>query len=413
VAARRSREAPERNRYIWRDPGPGGATPNNWVSNFGGPAWTLDPASGQYYLHLFLPQQPDLNWREPAVHAAFEGMLAFWAAHGVDGFRVDVAHMLYKHPDLLDNPLLPAPANEPGSVAAWNRFEHRYDLDQPEVVDVYRRWRQVLGADGPLLLGEVFLLDARKVARFLTGDGLDAAFWFGTLTAPWDRDALLRALQAGQGSLGRGAAWPTGNHDVRRATSRFGGGPSGARRAAALTALLVALPGMTFIFNGDELGLPDADVPPDAADDPIAVCAGEHALARDVARTPMPWQPGPGLGFTSAARAWLPDGGRAARDTVAVQRKDAGSVLHVYHRILHFAKNRPRWQDAAPVWSTAGDLIRFARGPLVAALNATASPQELRLPAPPAHVLSTREVDPPPSRSLVLEPDEAILALNA
>ena len=223
---------PYRDYYIWRDglPGadgePGARPPNNWLSHFGGPAWTRDPASGQWWLHLFLPEQPDLNWANPKVREEFDAILEFWVDRGVDGFRLDVAHGLAKHPELLDNPPK-APdalrAHRDEHAGAFDAMDHVHDLDQDAVVEVHRGWRRVTAPRGALLLGEAYLLDAPRLRRYVDPhEGLDLVFWFPPLHVAWDAATVRQVLEAGT-VLGREAvAWITGSHDRPRAATRLG-----------------------------------------------------------------------------------------------------------------------------------------------------------------------------------------------
>jgi alpha-glucosidase len=220
-------QGPYRDYYVWRDPAPDGGPPNNWISTFGGRAWTLDPASGQYYLHLYLPEQPDLNWRNPRVYAEWLDILRFWLDVGVDGFRIDVAHTLLKHPDLPDNP----PA-DPGArpsvlsrVAEARTLRRLYDVDQDDVLDVYRRLRADLPptsrGEEPLLLGETVLDDARRLQRYLAGEGLHSAMWFGAMLVPWTAEHIRAALQGPRHAGGGWPAWFLANHDRPRPASRL------------------------------------------------------------------------------------------------------------------------------------------------------------------------------------------------
>jgi alpha-glucosidase len=381
--SRSSKANPYRDYYVWRDPRPDGGPPNNWLSTFGGPAWTLDEATGQYWLHLFLPEQPDLNWANPRVADEFDQILRFWLDRSVDGFRIDVAHGLAKHPDLPDNP----PGHPPEwadfsttSAAGWTQFEHRYDTHQPEVLDVYRRWRSVVAPYGGLLLGEVYVLEADRISRYLAGDGLDIAFWFPPLHLPWDADRLRWALREGTRLTPGALAWITGSHDRPRAVSRFGGGVVGQERALALSTLMFGLPGVPFLYQGEELGLSDVPVPVEAAQDPIAIREG--VTGRDPARTPMPWDAsaGPGLGFTAAERAWLPVGDRTPTDTVAFQRANDRSVLQRYRNLIHVRRSLLTGSDLVEWLTDAGPVIAFQRGQAVIAANCATAPDHLTLP---------------------------------
>ncbi|MGH8887072.1 MAG: alpha-amylase family glycosyl hydrolase [Egibacteraceae bacterium] len=370
-----------RDYYVWRDPRPDGGPPNNWVSVFGGLAWTLDQVTGQYWLHSFLPEQPDLNWANPKVADEFDRILRFWLDRGVDGFRIDVAHALAKHPDLPDNP----PGRPPEwaelsstSAAGWEDLEHRYDTDQPAVLDLYRRWRGVVQPYGGLLVGEVYLLEADRISRYLAGDGLDLAFWFPPLHLQWDPDRLRWALREGLRLTHGAVAWVTGSHDRPRAVSRFGGGAVGQARALALSTLEFGLPGVPFLYQGEELGLPDGVVAVQEAQDPVALRGG--AGGRDCARTPMPWTPERGLGFTTAERAWLPFGDRTPADTAAFQRADDQSILHRYRRLIRVRRSLLRGPDPVEWLTDSGPVIAYRRGPAVVAANSAADPERLALP---------------------------------
>ncbi|HUH07380.1 MAG TPA: alpha-amylase family glycosyl hydrolase [Egibacteraceae bacterium] len=380
-AARSSRDDPHRDFYIWRDPRADGGPPNNWRAQFGGSAWTLDEATGQYWLHLFLPEQPDLNWANPAVADAFDEILRFWLERGADGFRIDVAHSLVKHPDLLDNPPVEAAAviADDGPEPPPPQLQRVYDIDQPGVLDVFRRWRGVVAPFDGLLLGEVYLLDADRVAPYVAGDGLHLSFWFKPLHIRWDPDEIQAALAGAASVGGDGLAWVQSSHDRPRAVSRYGGGQRGRERALAMAALQMFLPGVPFIYQGEELGLENGVVPDEFTADPQATRgAGE---SRDVARTPMPWAPSPGLGFTAAEQAWLPFGDRRPEDTVAVQRDDPQSMLHRFRRLIALRRSDEDLSGAGVEWlGDGGPVVAYRRGPLIVAANCGERSSGLHLP---------------------------------
>lgn len=371
-----------RDYYIWRDPAPDGGPPNNWRSHFGGPAWTLDKASGQYWLHLFLPEQPDLNWDHEPVRAQFDRILRFWLERGADGFRIDVAHSLIKHPDLPDLPPSPTSRERSMGLGEFDALDHIYDLDQPGVVDIQRRWRRVAEPYDGVLIGETYVLDAVRLRRYLEPDlGLHLSFWFGPLHVPWTPQAIRRVLREGAHLPAGMVAWVTSSHDRPRAASRFGGGEVGRARALALAALQAGLPGVPFLYQGEELGLLDGDVPADRREDPLAVRSpAPDTAGRDVARTPMPWAPGPGLGFTTG-EPWLPLGGRGAADTVAVQREDPDSWLHAYRRLLAARRALTATLPGTVEWleEVAGPLLAYRRGDLLVAANTGDAPATLPL----------------------------------
>jgi alpha-glucosidase len=362
--ARRSRDAEHRDFYVWRDPAPDGGPPNNWVSHFGGPAWTFDEVTQQYYMHLFLPEQPDLNWAEPRVHAAFEEILHTWFSRGVDGVRIDVAHSLVEDQEFRDNPLLPeVVGGRPDSTLMFDRFDHVHDQDQPGVVDIYREWNRVAAEHDALLLGEVFLLDPVELGRYVTDDALHAAFCFDTLKLPWDADAIRDTLRPYVETSGDALAWPLSSHDDPHAATRFGGGELGARRALAYLTFLCGLPGNPFLFQGDELGLDDGELDAGDATDPISL-RNPGATGRDGVRTPMVWSPGPGFGFTSG-EPWLPFG-RNRHDAVTAEAQlgDPGSNLERTRELLATRRGLPSLTDGSPTrWVTdTGAVVAIERG---------------------------------------------------
>ncbi len=351
-ASRADPDGPHRSWYRWHDPGTDGGPPNNWLSYFGGPAWSYDAASGQWWGHMFLPEQPDLRWEEPAVAAAFDEILRFWLARGVDGFRIDVAQGLAKDPSLADNPPAPdAPTGE-GTRQRWASQQHLHDIAQPQALDIFRRWNRVVAPHEALLLGEVYLEDTAEIARYLAGDGLHLAFTIAFTSLPWDAEALRGALAHTWEHLGEGACWTQTSHDEQRPPTRYGGGERGRQRSLAVTTLLAGMPGPLMLYQGEELGLEDGAVAPSAMQDP----AGE----RDGCRTPLPWEPGPGWGFTSAPEPWLPFGDRRPADTAAVQRGDERSPLHRYRRLLEVRRDLD--PASPPSWLGRGAVVAYQRG---------------------------------------------------
>lgn len=370
--------SPYRDYYIFRPPGPDGGPPNNWISNFGGPAWTLDPASGEYYCHLFLPQQPDLNWASEAVRAEFDRILTFWMERGVDGFRIDVAHALMKHPSFADNPQIePLPAN-PTPRQAYKAFDHLYDQDQPTNRDIYRRWKSLPGGSEICLLGEVYLTDAERSAAYMNVGGLDWALFFALNRRPWDPVAFADEIRHWVRAAPTGFAWSIASHDEHRPATRFGGGDEGLSRAIALWTALAMLPGMPFLYQGEELGLENGYVDPADVQDPVGMEA--HHEGRDPCRTPMPWEPGPGQGFTTAERAWLRCALRPPGDTVAVQREDPGSTLNLYRRFLQLRRRQEVGSLGPAEWLEAGPgVVAFRRRDLTVVANLTDSGVEVDL----------------------------------
>jgi alpha-glucosidase len=333
--ARRSRSAAHRHWYVWADPAPDGGPPNNWLGALGGgPAWELDEGTGQYYLHRFLKEQADLNWRNPEVREAFDGILRFWLDRGVDGFRVDVVHALIHDDRLRDNP-----AAGPDDHPEVRRMGQRqtYDFNQPEVHGILRRWRRILDGYAParLLVGETYLLDLAEVARYYgeRGDELDLAFNFPFVFSPFTARDLAGVVEETERQLPAGArpTWAGSNHDVGRLASRWCAGDR--RRAMCALVMLLTLRGTPFLYYGDELGMEDTLVPRTRLRDPAGLLTWPSP-GRDRCRTPMQWSGAPGAGFTApGVEPWLPFGD-PARVSVERQREDQGSPLALTRRLL-------------------------------------------------------------------------------
>jgi len=315
VESRSSRDNPRRNWYVWRDPAPDGGPPNNWIRSWSDqPAWTFDETTGQYYLHCFLSEQPDLNWAEPAVEAAMHDVLTFWLDRGIDGFRMDVIHLIGK------DPLLP---DDPPDLAA---LSHVPLNDRPETHVLLRQMRQLLdGYDGDrMAVGEVYLLDTHRVATYLgDGDELHLAFNFPPLFAKWNAGKWRRQIEIAAAEHDPLGAWPTwvlSNHDNRRHRTRYGS----EARARAAAVMLLTLRGTPFLYAGEELALEDAVIPTERVVDPGG---------RDGCRAPLPWDATPGHGWP-VDDPWLPWPPDAATRNVATLQADPASVLHLYRRIL-------------------------------------------------------------------------------
>jgi alpha-glucosidase len=334
VEARGARDGPRRDWYVWRDPGPDGGPPNNWRSIFGGSAWELDEASGQYYLHLFHRKQPDLDWWNDAVRAEFDDILRFWYRRGIAGFRIDVAHGIVKDRELRDNPEARA-----DDAAHIRRIGQRpeFSMMRPEVHDVLRRWRAVSAGFEPerVLLGETFVHDVETLATFY-GSGVDElhlAFNFVFLFAELAAGTLAPVVARTEELLPPRAwpVWTLGNHDVTRFPTRWAGGDE--RRTRLALMLLLTLRGTAVLYYGDEIGMEEAAVPDDRIVDPVGLLRRPDRPGRDGARTPMPWTDEPGAGFTApGVEPWLPFGDLSAN--VAAQRADPGSVLHLVRDLI-------------------------------------------------------------------------------
>src|SRR5690606_29169988 len=369
--------SPERARYWFRDGrGPDGThPPNDWQSVFGGPAWTRvrneDGEHEQWYLHLFAPEQPDLNWSNPEVIAEFEDILRFWFDKGVDGFRIDVAHGLTKHPALPDIGL-----DKEGILVGAESTDHPH-WDRDDVHDIYRRWRRIADSyaesvGGPRIFVAEAWVRARsdRLARYLRPDELHSAFNFDLLQCPWNAEEMRRTIEHTLTSLatvGAPATWVLSNHDTVRHVTRYGRPSSpdstadeqdvpadielGTRRAAAAALLMLALPGSASLYQGEELGLPEVeDLPEEVLQDPIWERSGHRHRGRDGCRVPLPWtaEP-PTFGFTTGT-PWLPIPAEWKRLAVETQTGQAGSMLQLYRSALGLRRVLPALGEGELTW---------------------------------------------------------------
>ncbi|RAY11940.1 alpha-amylase [Actinomadura craniellae] len=365
-----------RDRYLFRPGRPGGGPPNDWPSTFGGPAWQQVP-DGEWYLHLYAPEQPDLNWRNPQVRREFERILRFWLDRGVDGFRIDVAGGLFKDPALTD--LGP---NPPGDVM----------YDHPEVHELYRDWRRVLDSYGGdrMAIGEVWADEPDALARFLHPDELHQVFQFDLQLAPWSaaafRQVVTDCLQA-TAPYGAAPTWVLSSHDAVRHRTRYDDPPgTGLARARAALLMVLALPGSAYLYQGEELGLPEVlDLPDEARQDPVWLHGGGERPGRDGCRVPLPWSgSAPPYGFSPEdARPWLPMPPGWAELTVAAQRADPGSTLSYYRQALRLRRELLPELPETMDWLEAPDtVLAFGRGPLVCVVNCGTEPVPLPLGEP-------------------------------
>jgi alpha-glucosidase len=372
--------------YVWRD------EPNNWPSTFGGRAWTFDEERGRWYLHLFAPEQPDLDWHNPEVPAEFEAILRFWLDRGVDGFRIDVAHALYKDVELRDEV-------EPFPVTAFSS-DWRAGIDRPEIHPLYRGWRRLVDSypgEG-VLVGEVVFSDPARVAPYVRPDELHLAFNFTLLFEAWDAERLRATIdlsRAALGDVGASPTWVLESHDVTRLATRYGGGEPGRRRARAAALLLLALPGPVFLYQGQELGLEEAELDDEDRQDPIFFRTEGARKGRDGCRVPFPWtDEAPRFGFTTGS-PWLPLPADWGAVSASAQAGAAASTLELHRRALAL---RPRdgdlaWHDGPP-----GSLV-FGRGNLTCAVNVSGEP----FPLPPGELVLASD----PSVQDSLPPDTA------
>ena len=387
--------SPERARYLFRDSPDG--PPNNWNSVFGGPAWTQledgpdgqgQDGKGQWYLHLFDTTQPDLDWRNPEVPAMFEDVLRFWLDRGVDGFRVDVAHGLFKVESLRDQVVDEGGTASSGQVTAEHsmvslELKDEPMWDQPEVHEVYRSWNRILDEAGPdrMAVAEAWTQSPESMAAFVRPDELDQAFNFAWLLADWSAQAFAEVITstlAAVEPVGASPTWVLSNHDVVRHVTRYGGGKQGLARARAATLTMLALPGSSYLYQGEELGLEQVDVAPEDRQDPSYLRTGE--VGRDGCRVPIPWGGdaapydfGPG-----SAQPWIPQPADWAGLSVAAQATDDDSTLAFYRRALA-VRREFAWTagEQVEMLDLGADVLAFRRGPLTVLLNCGTQPAEL------------------------------------
>jgi alpha-glucosidase len=355
-------DSPARARYLFRS-ARDGQLPNNWLSVFGGPVWE-QTADGQYYLHLFDKSQPDLDWTNPEVLAFFDDVLRFWLDRGVDGFRVDVAHALRKAAGLPD-------AKDPEASVTGHSIGPMWD--QPEVHDIYRRWHRILDEYGPerMAVAEAWTPSPERTMAYARPDELDQAFNFHWLEAPWaaeDFRKVVRSTLHTAAQFDTSPTWVLSNHDVVRHVTRYGGGELGLARGRAATLTMLALPGSAYLYQGEELGLEQVQVPPELRQDPEFI--NGRGPGRDGCRVPLPWSDQePAFGNGEAA-PWLPQPPEWKALTVEAQRRDAGSTWSFYQRALAVRRELPAAQAADVELVDLGeDVLAFRRGTVLVVLN--------------------------------------------
>jgi oligo-1,6-glucosidase/alpha-glucosidase len=336
VESRSSRDSPKRDWYIWSDPKPDGGPPNNWISDFGGSAWEWDEPTGQYYLHAFLKEQPDLNWRNPRVSQAMTDVLRFWFDRGVDGFRIDVLWHLIKAEGLPDNPVNPDYRPELGEKL---KVLQTHSTHQPEVHDLAAEFRALADEYGDrLLVGEIVLpLEDLMTYYGRERPGVHLPFNFQLVEAPWDA-AILRQMIADYESALPAGGWPNwviASHDYPRIAAKLGEAQA---RVAAM--LLLTLRGTPTLYQGDELGIGKVDIPPGQVRDPKELREPGIGLGRDPSRTPMAWDSSANAGF-SDAEPWLPIHQDWQIRNVAAQRSDPGSMISLYRDLLRLRRSEP------------------------------------------------------------------------
>lgn len=396
----------ERGYFIVRPGrGPDGSQPpNNWPSVFGGPAWHRLP-DGDWYLHLFAPEQPDLDWTNPAVPAEFERIMRFWLDRGVDGFRIDVAHGMAKPtglpdlaPDVLSDTLRGMP----------NAADVRWDQDQ--VHEYHRGFRRVLDSypGDRMAVGETWVGDPARLARYVRPDELNLTFNFQLVEAPWSAKEMRAAIErsmAAMSGVGAPATWVLDNHDVDRVATRYSGGARGQARGRAAALLQLALPGVAYLYNGDELGLPNADLPDAALQDPTWERSGHTDRGRDGERVPLPWSgDAPPFGFGSGQTSWLPIPAEWRERTVAAEEADPTSTLHLYRLALRLRRELLRDEPDFEWTDAPSEVLAFRRGSVSAWLNAG----DVAVERPAGEVLLASE----PLDGGLLPPDAAVWVRN-
>ena len=375
IESRSSRINSKRDWYVWRDPLPDGSPPNNWAAAFGGGSWEWDETTGQYYLHSFLKEQPDLNWRNPEVEKTMLDTLRFWLDRGVDGFRIDVAHHIMKDPELRDNPVV-TEIDDDFPLAAYATQRHVNDRGHPDVHEVFRKVRALLESYQPprYSVGEIHEYEWPVWASYYGEnlDGLHMPYNFAMLQAPWTAKHIRRVVESVEAAVPPGA-WPNyvlGNHDEIRIATRLG---TTETRIAAM--LLLTLRGTPTLYYGDEIGILQADIPPHCQQDPLGRTV--PGMGRDGCRTPMQWTGAAGAGFTQpTAQPWLPPSEDARTRNVDALAAAPDSLLNLYRRLLDLRHREPalRVGDYRPLKagrSVFAYLRDDGRSRLAVALNLT------------------------------------------
>lgn len=399
LESRTSRQNPKRDWYVWAPPRPDGSPPNNWTSVFGGSAWEFDAATGQYYLHSFLKEQPDLNWRNSAVKHAMFDVMRFWLDRGVDGFRIDALLHIMKDPEFRDNP------SHRAETAAASRPDdlqiHLHDKAHPDIHSVLRELRQVVDeyeAKSPrVAIGEIHVFDPVEWASYYGPrlDELHMPFNFSLLFAPWSASSIKSLIEGAEAALPPGG-WPNyvlGNHDVHRIVSRIG--PEQARVAMML---LLTLRGTPTLYCGDELGMQDVPIPPDEIQDPFGILT--PGQTRDPERTPMQWDTSATAGFCPEnVKPWLPLSPDHTTINVATERRDPHSMLSLTRSLLDLRRSNDTLQagDYRSIDGVPSDCLVYVRNDgkraFLIALNFKAEQRTLHLPVGTGHVRISTAMD--------------------
>jgi alpha-glucosidase len=418
VESRSSREHARRDWYVWRDAKPGDSPPNNWVSEFGGSAWTFDDTTQQYYYHAFLKEQPDLNWRSPQVRAAMLEVLRFWLDRGVDGFRVDAIHHLIEAEHLRDNP--PNPDWREGQSPA-RRLARLYSLDQAETHDCIAEMRALADSyDRRVLIGEASLPIEQLMAYYgKEAPGFHLPFNFHLIKSPWDPQIIAALIEQYEGALRGGPdRWPNwvlGNHDRSRVASRVG-----REQARVAAMLLLTLRGTPTIYQGEEIGMTDVAIPTQAVRDPWEKNVPGLGLGRDPERTPMQWDSSQNAGFTRGD-PWLPLATEYRAVNVATQCEADRSMLSLYRRLIELRRREPALSIGMHVKAEAVDDVltyrRFHEGRwIVVALNFSDEARTLSRLAEANEILLSTLLDRAETlrgETVRLRPNEGIVMASA
>ena len=414
LESKASLDSEKRDWYVWAEPDAEGQPPNNWLSLFGGPAWTQDDATQQYYLHSFLPEQPDLNWRNPEVVDAMMDTLRFWLDRGIDGFRMDVAHFMAKDPLMRSNPSATGPKDGTKTLNEYDTQEHLYDKGHDDIFEMHARIRSVLDEyTDRFAVGEIHESDWNRWAKYYgtTGNGLHMPFNFSLLWASWDANDFRTKIVAQESALPPGA-WGNhvlGNHDEPRFATRFG-----SERVRAAAVLVLTLRGTPTLYYGEELGLVDCLIEQGNEQDPWG--KNHPELNRDGCRSPMQWNSGPGMGFTSGTvTPWLPFAD--ATVSVADQLDDPASTLSLYRALLKLRHTTPALATGSITMLTHNQdhVLSYTRTlgdeTVHIAINFTDTPQRYTFPHTVGQVLGTANHRGGRFSEIVLDPNEAIVAM--
>jgi len=388
--SRQSRTNPKADWYVWADAREDGTPPNNWLSIFGGVAWTWEPRRGQYYLHNFLSAQPDLNFHNPQVRQASLDNMRFWLDRGVDGLRLDAINFCFHDAKLRDNPPRPKHLRKAGGVSAENPYSfqwHRYNNGQPEMLPFLEEIRSLLDEFPDVVaLGEISSDDSTAtVAEYTQPGRLHMAYSFELLSNDSSpahiRNTVENLIQRAPKSW---PCWTISNHDVERVVSRWGRSTSSPHMATQLSALVASLRGSVCVFQGEELGLAEADVPYEALRDPYGIAFWPAFKGRDGCRTPMPWDASERAGFSNVA-PWLPVPHQHLHLSVAAQERDPSSALHGFRRLLEWRKSLPLLISGDLEFVAATEsVLAFRRfdssGSLLAAFNLSGEAASIPLP---------------------------------